>query len=46
MAEYRSELKKLTEKVMEVMDENLGLPKGYIQKGAKMEKKMPSLAPR
>ncbi|XP_057969553.1 1-aminocyclopropane-1-carboxylate oxidase 5-like [Malania oleifera] len=32
MAEYRSELKKLAEKVMEVMDENLGLPKGYIKK--------------
>ncbi|GFY96554.1 2-oxoglutarate (2OG) and Fe(II)-dependent oxygenase superfamily protein [Actinidia rufa] len=32
MVEYRSELKKLAEKVMEVMDENLGLPKGYIQK--------------
>ncbi|KAI9113110.1 hypothetical protein K1719_015635 [Acacia pycnantha] len=32
MAEYRSEIKKLAEKVMEVMDENLGLPKGYIKK--------------
>ncbi|GFS37615.1 2-oxoglutarate (2OG) and Fe(II)-dependent oxygenase superfamily protein [Actinidia rufa] len=32
MAEYRSELKKLAERVMEVMDENLGLPKGYIKK--------------
>lgn len=32
MAEYRSELKKLAVKVMEVMDENLGLPKGYIKK--------------
>lgn len=32
MAEYRSELKKLAEKIMEVMDENLGLPKGYIKK--------------
>lgn len=32
MAEYRKELKKLAEKVMEVMDENLGLPKGYIKK--------------
>ena len=32
MAEYRSELKKLASKVMEVMDENLGLPKGYIKK--------------
>ncbi|XP_057974052.1 1-aminocyclopropane-1-carboxylate oxidase 5 [Malania oleifera] len=32
MAEYRSELKKLAEKVMEVMDENLGLPEGYIKK--------------
>ncbi|MFS7938523.1 putative aminocyclopropanecarboxylate oxidase [Helianthus anomalus] len=32
MMEYRSELKKLTEKVMEVMDENLGIPKGYIKK--------------
>ncbi|KAF7127282.1 hypothetical protein RHSIM_Rhsim11G0071100 [Rhododendron simsii] len=31
MAEYRSELKKLAEKVMEVMDENLGLPKGFIK---------------
>jgi len=32
MAEYRAELKKLAEKVMEVMDENLGLQKGYIKK--------------
>ncbi|KAJ7959175.1 1-aminocyclopropane-1-carboxylate oxidase [Quillaja saponaria] len=32
MAEYRSELKKLAEKVMKVMDENLGLPLGYIKK--------------
>lgn len=32
MAEYRSELKKLAENVMEVMDENLGLPNGYIKK--------------
>ncbi|GLT55834.1 hypothetical protein SLA2020_289220 [Shorea laevis] len=32
MAEYRSELRKLAEKVMEVMDENLGLPKGYIKR--------------
>ncbi len=32
MAEYRSELKKLAMKVMEAMDENLGLPKGYIKK--------------
>ncbi|KAK2976153.1 hypothetical protein RJ640_012363 [Escallonia rubra] len=32
MAEYRAELKKLAEKVMEAMDENLGLPKGYIKK--------------
>ena len=32
MAEYRKELKKLAEKVMEVMDENLGLPKGHIEK--------------
>jgi aminocyclopropanecarboxylate oxidase len=32
MAEYRAELKKLAVKVMEVMDENLGLPKGYIRK--------------
>ncbi|TKY74230.1 1-aminocyclopropane-1-carboxylate oxidase 5 [Spatholobus suberectus] len=32
MAEYRSELKKLAERVMEAMDENLGLPKGYIKK--------------
>ncbi|KAK4352640.1 hypothetical protein RND71_028158 [Anisodus tanguticus] len=31
MKEYRSELKTLAEKVMEVMDENLGLPKGYIK---------------
>lgn len=30
--EYRAELKKLGEKVMEIMDENLGLPKGYIKK--------------
>lgn len=32
MAEYRRELKKLAVKVMEVMDENLGLPKGYIKR--------------
>lgn len=32
MAEYRAELKKLAVRVMEVMDENLGLPKGYIKK--------------
>lgn len=32
MAEYRSELRKLAERLMEVMDENLGLPKGYIKK--------------
>lgn len=32
MSEYRSELKKLAEKLMEVMDENLGIPKGYIKK--------------
>ncbi|KAI6690975.1 hypothetical protein NL676_027803 [Syzygium grande] len=31
MVEYRAEVKKLAEKVMEVMDENLGLPKGYIK---------------
>ncbi|KAL0438135.1 UNVERIFIED_CONTAM: 1-aminocyclopropane-1-carboxylate oxidase 5 [Sesamum latifolium] len=32
MKEYRVELRKLAIKVMEVMDENLGLPKGYINK--------------
>ncbi|KAJ8531160.1 hypothetical protein K7X08_026594 [Anisodus acutangulus] len=32
MKEYRIELKNLAERVMEVMDENLGLPKGYIKK--------------
>ncbi|XP_073276475.1 1-aminocyclopropane-1-carboxylate oxidase 5-like [Primulina huaijiensis] len=32
MKEYRAELKKLAFKVMEAMDENLGLPKGYINK--------------
>ncbi|CAK9152015.1 unnamed protein product [Ilex paraguariensis] len=32
MAEYRAELNKLGEKVMEAMDENLGLPIGYIKK--------------
>lgn len=32
MEEYRRELKKLAERVMEVMDENLGLPKGYMKK--------------
>ncbi|KAF8411735.1 hypothetical protein HHK36_004293 [Tetracentron sinense] len=32
MMEYRWELKKLGEKIMEVMDENLGLSKGYIKK--------------
>ncbi|XP_057773359.1 1-aminocyclopropane-1-carboxylate oxidase 5-like [Salvia miltiorrhiza] len=32
MKEYRVELKKLAIKVMEVMDENLGLERGYINK--------------
>ncbi|MQL85998.1 hypothetical protein Taro_018510 [Colocasia esculenta] len=32
MKEYREEVKKLAEKVMEVMDDNLGLEKGYIKK--------------
>jgi aminocyclopropanecarboxylate oxidase len=32
MSEYRSELKKLAVNLTEVMDENLGLPKGYIKK--------------
>ncbi|KAL8134297.1 1-aminocyclopropane-1-carboxylate oxidase 5-like [Apium graveolens] len=32
MAEYRAQLKKLALKLMEVMDENLGLPKGYMNK--------------
>ncbi|ONK77441.1 uncharacterized protein A4U43_C02F6560 [Asparagus officinalis] len=32
MKEYRQELKKLAEKMMEVMDENLGLEKGYIKR--------------
>ncbi|XP_042040514.1 1-aminocyclopropane-1-carboxylate oxidase 5-like [Salvia splendens] len=32
MKEYRSELKKLAVRVMETMDENLGLPKGYMKK--------------
>ncbi|XP_059280257.1 1-aminocyclopropane-1-carboxylate oxidase 5 [Lycium ferocissimum] len=32
MKEYRSELKNLAERVMQVMDENLGLQKGYIKK--------------
>ncbi|KAK1310358.1 1-aminocyclopropane-1-carboxylate oxidase [Acorus calamus] len=32
MKEYRIELKKLAEKVMEAMDTNLGLQKGYIKK--------------
>ncbi|KAG7943200.1 hypothetical protein I3843_15G026800 [Carya illinoinensis] len=32
MTEYRAELKELGVKVMEVMDENLGLPKGSIKK--------------
>lgn len=32
MKEYRSEVKNLAQRVMEVMDENLGLPKGYINK--------------
>ncbi|XP_027149988.1 1-aminocyclopropane-1-carboxylate oxidase 5-like [Coffea eugenioides] len=32
MKEYRTELKKLAEKLMEIMDENLGLPKGYIKR--------------
>ncbi|KAE8728343.1 1-aminocyclopropane-1-carboxylate oxidase 5 [Hibiscus syriacus] len=31
MKDYRFELKKLAEKVMQVMDENLGLPNGYIK---------------
>ncbi|XP_068648633.1 1-aminocyclopropane-1-carboxylate oxidase-like [Aristolochia californica] len=32
MMEYRKELKKLAEKMMEIMDENLGLEKGYIKR--------------
>nr|GEZ89528.1 1-aminocyclopropane-1-carboxylate oxidase 5-like [Tanacetum cinerariifolium] len=32
MMEYREELKKLAEKLMEMMDENLGIPKGFIKK--------------
>lgn len=32
MKEYRRELKKLGEKMTEIMDENLGLEKGYIKK--------------
>lgn len=32
MKEYRRELKKLAEMVMEIMDENLGLEKGYMKK--------------
>ncbi|KAF3517850.1 hypothetical protein DY000_02064163 [Brassica cretica] len=32
MLEYRGEVRKLASKMMEVMDENLGLPKGYIKK--------------
>ncbi|KAL6217068.1 hypothetical protein ACLB2K_010285 [Fragaria x ananassa] len=32
MEEYRAELKKLAERVMEAMDENLGLPKGHMKK--------------
>lgn len=32
MKEYRAELKKLAVKVTHVMDENLGLPKGYIDR--------------
>ncbi|XP_011069426.1 1-aminocyclopropane-1-carboxylate oxidase 5-like, partial [Sesamum indicum] len=31
LKEYRGELKKLGHRVMEIMDENLGLPKGYIK---------------
>ncbi|PWA50406.1 Non-heme dioxygenase N-terminal domain-containing protein [Artemisia annua] len=31
MTEYRAELKKLAEELMVVMDENLGIPKGYIK---------------
>ncbi|KAJ0790597.1 putative aminocyclopropanecarboxylate oxidase [Helianthus annuus] len=32
MTEYRAELKKLAEKLMKVMDENLGIAKGHIKK--------------
>lgn len=32
MMEYREELKKLAEKLMEIMDENLGIPKGSMKK--------------
>ncbi|GFP84299.1 1-aminocyclopropane-1-carboxylate oxidase 5 [Phtheirospermum japonicum] len=32
MRQYRSELKNLAIKVMEIMDENLGLPRGYIKR--------------
>ncbi|PQQ02309.1 hypothetical protein Pyn_24375 [Prunus yedoensis var. nudiflora] len=46
-SKYRTELKKLAERIMEVMDENLGLPKGYIKKAFNGgEEDVPSLAPR
>ncbi|PKA46958.1 1-aminocyclopropane-1-carboxylate oxidase [Apostasia shenzhenica] len=32
MREYRSELKKLAEKLLEIMEENLGLERGYIKR--------------
>ncbi|KAL3513707.1 hypothetical protein ACH5RR_026424 [Cinchona calisaya] len=35
MKQYRIELKKLAEKLMEIMDENLGLQKGYIRNAFK-----------
>lgn len=41
MKEYRAELKKLAEKMMEIMDENLGLEKGYIKKAFSGENGVP-----
>lgn len=45
MAEYRTELKKLAEKMMEIMDENLGLPKGYIKLAFNNHNTNPSSSP-
>ncbi|KAM0946369.1 putative aminocyclopropanecarboxylate oxidase [Dioscorea sansibarensis] len=41
MKEYREELKNLGEKLMEIMDENLGLEKGYIKKAFSGENGIP-----
>ncbi|KAL3641728.1 hypothetical protein CASFOL_012543 [Castilleja foliolosa] len=44
MTQYRSEIKNLAIKAMEIMDENLGLPRGYINRSFNGGDKNPSPA--